>query len=617
MKRTQISNQTAPIRKKSLTLLVATLSFLFILSGMILPFARSTPVVYLQFNETEQLVYQTPPTYSTIRAQNFTMEGNADLTAFVVNPDGSMTSTIMAVGDVGNYTTSSEPYQECLMALSIFRWGEYQNVFNGLLSMITNDTSGGGSELDMLLGILDLLPPNAIMMIFMGGTPVQIQTWGHAIHLEFELTLATPFERVFGMALPISNVTVGIEAYGFYGGLSPDPVEIQGRNQFQTYMETLGASRQGATALVTPALATDSIGGVGISGFINMAVLGGSPLPMRALMQPPETITFSAWASQHQDKFFGSAVQTFDVNAFCDRTGNIVFGPTLDAFEFTMLFPAGVNITGYIPPEMFNSTSPEGAMVAMTTAHWLNQSSVADIIVYFEGDFPPGLTITKTITTPIHVGGTATVTITLNNIDPTQTVYNVNLNDVESWAAYEGHTYGGIETDGNLTASWVSIGPGETRYHVYEITVPGEGSYVAQRANVTFEDALSRVWEKSSNKGLLTVVYGNLIEFILILMQDIPWSIPIIIVIVLIAIYTVIWLIKTILGIARPRRSTAPPKSAPPPPSKAPPEETLPPPPEEYDEPAKPSDETTCINCGSPIPPGVGFCPACGAKAAI
>jgi len=616
MKRTRTHNQTALTRKTQLTLLVAIVGFLFIISGFILPVTLSKPVSSTSVSYTDIMAFEPTTFHSAMRAQNFTMEGEADLTAFVVNPDGSMTSTVMAVGTVGDYTTTAPPYQECLLALSIFRWGEYQVVLDGLLSMLTNDTGGGGSELDILYEILDMLPPNAILMVFMGGSPNEIQSWGHAIHIEFEETLATPFERIFGLALPISNVTLGIEAYGFYGVPSLDPIDIQGRNQFQAYMETLGSSRDGGTELVTPTLAEDSTGGIGLSGFINFAAMEGSPspLPMKTSMQITEAITFAAWGSQHQDKFFGTTEQTFDVNEFTGHTGNIEMGTILEAFEFTMLFPAGVNITSYTPTDMVNTTGPEGAMVARTTGHWLNDSSVPNITVNFEGDFPPGLTVTKTITSPITVGGTATVTITLQNIDPTETVYNVSLDDTQSWSLYAGYLSGQVTVIGSLTASWTSINPGNTETHTYQITVFGEGSYIALRANVTFEDASSRVWYKASNEGLLTVIYGNLIDFILAIMRDIPWSIPVILVIALVAIYALIWLLKSLFGIFRRGEPRAPASRSGPPPEPATSPKEIPPPPDEFDEPVKGYPETTCINCGALVPLGVSFCPACGAK---
>lgn len=614
MKRLHSHNHTTFTRKGLLTILATTMVFLFIVSGFLLPSTPATLITGKPGVYTDTVTYQTASLHSAMRAQNFTMEGEADLTAFVVNPDGSMTSTIMAVGDVGSYSTTEPAYQECLLALSIFRWGDYENVLDGLLSFLTNDTGGGGgSEWIMLYEILDMLPPNAILMVFMGGSPAEIQAWGNAIHLEFEATLVTPFERIFGMALPISNVTLGIEAYGFYGVPSVDPVDIQGRNQFEAYMETLGASRDGGTALVTTELADDSVGGIGISGFINLAVMSGSPapLPMKSSMQVPEAITVAAWGSQHQDKFFGTTEQTFDVNAFTGHTGNIEMGSTLEAFEFTMLFPTGVNITSYTPTDMVNTTGPQGPMVIRSTGHWINDSSVSNIIVNFEGDFPPGLRITKTITSPIPVGGTATVTITLENIDPTQVVHDVNLDDSQSWALYQGMPFSQIEIIGSLTANWTSISPGDTENHTYQIRITGEGSYVAQRANVTFDDDTARTWHKSSNEAYLIVAYGTLIEFILTIMRDIPWSIPVILVIVLIAIYALIWLIKSLLGIFRrgPSRPAAP-STAPPPPKELPEE----PPPDEYEPPAKDYVEGTCINCGSPVPAGVTFCPACGAK---
>lgn len=617
MKRIRSSQKTPITRMLPITMLVATLGFLFAMSGLFFSSAQSIPLSYQPATPPELSPSQNPPISSAMRAQNFTMEGEADLTTFVVNPDGSMTSTIMAVGEVGSYTTTDPAYQECLLALSIFRWGEYETVMNGLLSLLTNDT-GEGSELDVLYEILDLLPPNAILMIFMGGSSAEIQAWGNFIHLEFETTLATPFERILSMALPISNMTLGLEAYGYYGVPSEDPIDIQGRDQFQAYMETLGASREGGTELITPVLAEDSVGGVGLSGFINFAVMSGSPapLPMKTAMQTPEAITFAAWGSQHQDKFFGTTEQTFDVNDFTGHTGSIDFGPTLEAFEFTMLFPAGVNITSYTPTDMENTTGPEGPMVIRSTGHWQNDSSVPNIIVNFEGDFPPGLSIKKSISTPIRIGETATVTITLENIDPNQTVYNINLDDSQSWAFYQEYVFAQVVVTGDLTANWASIIPGESVNHTYQITVFGEGSYIAQRANVTFEDALARTWHKSSNEGLLIVVYGNLIDFIITIMRDVPWSIPVILIIILIAIYALIWLIKAILGIVRhgPSAPTAP--SSTPPPAKEFPDEPLPEEPfvDEFEAPAKSYPETTCINCGAPIPPGVSFCPACGAK---
>ncbi len=593
----------------SLLLIITTVS----------PFTLGKPVVYAPVEIVEPTSTTPMPQHYPIRYQNFTMEGEADLTAFVVNPDGSMTSTMLAAGDVGDYTTSSEPYSDCLLALAIFRWGDYQGVFDGLLALITNDTSGGGtSGFDELLAILDLLPPNAILMIFMTDNPSLTQPWGHAIHLEFESTLNTPFERVFGLSLPISNVSVGIEAYGFYGVLGMGPVDIQGRDQFQSYMYNLGQTRRGGTELVTPALAEDTTGGVGITGFINMAALTSSPSPMKSSLQLSDALTIAAWGGQHQDKFYGSAVQTFNVNEFCDRTGTISLG-TLDAFEFTMLFPPGVNITSYVPTDMINSTSPEGAMVARSTGHWLNDSEVANIIVNFQGDFPPGLIITKSITSPIVVGGTATVTIELTNIDPLETVQNVTLDDSGSWVAYQGYSHSRLVVSGDMTANFATIGPGGTETHTYTIAVFGEGSYVAQRANVTFEDDLSRSWTKSSNKVVLRVVYASIFDFILAILRDIPWSLPVLILIILMTIYAIIWLIKSLLGLVSRRKGAPlpPPTSAQLPESKAIlDEDLLPPPPDEFDMPAKPYSESTCINCGSPIPSGVSFCPACGTKVA-
>ncbi len=597
-----------------LSLFVASMGILLLLTAFMPLFAlnihaSSTSTVSL----SSGVPITSPMPYSRL-AQNFTLEGDADMAAFIVANDGSMTSTIMAAGDVGSWNTAAPYYSGCLMALSIFRWGDYLDVFTGLFSFITNDTSGGGSEMDMMMGLLDLLPPNAILMIFGEGDSTQIATAADAIHLDFEATIGVDFSHVFGLYIPVPNMTVAIQAYGYFGEPgSLDPIEIQGRDRFQEYMADVGAARDGASDLVTYALANDSIGGVGMAGFLNLGAFSPSSISMKSSMQLTGSITVAAWASRHLDKFYGREEQEFNVNEFVDRTGNITIG-SLDAFEFNMIFPAGVNITWYTPSDMLNSTSPEMVMVFRPTANWLyNASSVSNIIVRFEGDFPPGLSIRKTITPVISVGGTATVTITLTNIDPNQTVTNVVLDDSHAWDVYLNLPYSRITISGSTTANYASLAPGDSVSHTYDVTITGEGGYVSQPANVTYEDDIGRPWEKTSNQAYVRVSYSSLIQFLLLILQNIPWSIPVLLIVVLMGIYGIYWLVTRTVGVFRRGERTPAPTPAPAEP-KFEFEEELPPPPDEYGPPAKGPPETTCINCGSPIPPGVGFCPACGTK---
>lgn len=613
MKRIKTHHSLFSTRPTPLTLFVASMGILLLLSAFMPILTLNAPTGSASTIPLSPSVSTSAPMSYSRLAQNFTLEGNADMAAFIVEDDGSMTSTIMAAGDVGSWNTAAPYYSGCLMALSIFRWGDYLDVFTGLFSFITNDTSGGGSELDMMMGILDLLPPNAILMIFGEGDSAQIAAAADAIHLDFETTIGVDFSHVFGLYLPIPNMTLAIHAYGYFGEPgSLDPIEIQGRDRFQEYMAALGTTRDGASELVTYALANDSIGGVGMAGFLNFGAFSLSSTPMKSSMQLTGNLTVAAWASKHLDKFYGREEQEFNVNGFVDRTGNITIG-SLDAFEFTMIFPAGVNITWYTPPEMTNTTSPEMVMVIQSTAHWLNQSSVSNIVVRFEGDFPPGLSIRKSITPVISVGGTATVTITLTNIDPNQTLTDIFLDDSHAWDAYLDLPYSSVTFTGSRTANYASLSPGESVTHTYEVTITGEGGYVTQPANVTYVDDILRSWQKTSNKAYVRVSYASIIEFLLLILQDIPWSIPVLLIVVLMGIYGIYWLITRTLGVFR-RGERAPSPAPPPDEPKVEFEEELPPPPDEFGPPAKGPPETTCINCGSPIPPGVGFCPACGTK---
>ncbi len=613
MKRIKTHHSLLSARPTTLTLFVASIGILLLLSAFMPIFTLNAPIGSTSTVTLSSGVPTSSPMPYSHLAQDFTLEGDADMAAFIVDDDGSMTSTILAAGDVGSWSTAAPYYSGCLMALSIFRWGDYLDVFTGLFSLITNDTSGGGSELDMMMGILDLLPPNAILMIFGEGDSAQIAAAADSIHLDFETTIGVDFSHVFGLLLPIPNMTLAIHAYGYFGEPgSLDPIEIQGRDRFQEYMAALGATRDGASDLVTYALANDSIGGVGMAGFLNLGVFSPSSTPMKSSMQLTGSLTVAAWASKHLDKFYGREEQEFNVNEFVARTGNITIG-SLDAFEFTMIFPGGVNITWYTPPEMTNTTSPEMVMVLQSTAHWQNTSSVSNIIVRFEGDFPPGLSVRKSIAPVIPVGGTATVTITLTNIDPNQTVTDIYLDDSHAWDAYLNLPYSRIDITGSATANYTSLSPGESVTHTYEVTITGEGGYVARPANVTYVDDILRPWEKTSNQAYVRVSYSSLIEFLLLILQDIPWSIPVLLIVVLMGIYGIYWLITRTLGVFR-RGERALSPAAPPAEPKVEFEKELPPPPDEYGPPAKGPPETTCINCGSPIPPGVGFCPACGTK---
>ncbi|MDO8056346.1 MAG: hypothetical protein Q6361_05745, partial [Candidatus Hermodarchaeota archaeon] len=342
----------------TMTLLTATLGILLLLATFLPLFSHGTPSYS---TSTSYIPYQpssTSPQASLAPMQNFTFEGEADMTAFIVGSDGSMTSTVIAAGDIGDIDPSQPHYAECAVAISLFRWGDYLEVFTSLMSFLMNDTDGGGSELEMVFGFLDLLPPNALLMIFIGGSQPEIQGWGAQISQDFTSTIGVSFTRIFGMVVPLSPTeTFGIEAYGYYGSTSPDPMDIQGRDAFQNYMEHLGTIRHGGSELVTPTLAEDSVGGVGVAGFLNFAALSGMGTPVstptKAYMQLNESITIAAWASRHEDKFFGRLGQTFDVNAFTGRTENITIG-ALDVFEFTMMFPGDVNITSYQPTDMVN-----------------------------------------------------------------------------------------------------------------------------------------------------------------------------------------------------------------------------------------------------------------------
>ncbi len=579
-------------------LLIITLSMFLLLSGLS-PLFASLPTNYINLRSsttlkaTNSLSIERPRLY-----QNLT-EGEGDLAAFVVADDGSLIASMIATGsNIGGLDTSAAHYDECLIAISLFRWQEYENVIGYLLDAFTNETDGGMSD---FLGFIDLLPPNALFMVFGGGTDFEIGVWSEAIRQEFQSIYGLPFEPVLDLpTFNISGMVFAVSAYGYSG------TDIQGRDAFQTFTTNLGSSRRGASELVTPTLANDSQGGVGMLGFVNIGAFG-TPSPIKAPLQAPESITVTGWVSLHKDKFYGSEEQEFNVNEFCDRTGPIGIG-SLDFFEFNMLFPTGVNITSVDPPDMTNSSTPEGVSVTRNTTLWQSTPDPDNIIVRFEGDFPPGLTITKSITGTMVPGGTATVTITVENIDQVETAYNIFVDDSGSWSHYTGMAASRLIFTGNLTHDFGTLGPGGKRSFYYLVKITTEGTYISTAANVTYEDDTATTYEKESNRVHITVRYANIMEFLLTIFRDIPWSIPILLVIGLMILYAIIALIKGLLGMRTK-------KGPPPPPAEYAAEPTIPEAPIIEEPPPPPEiSGATCINCGSPLPPGVTFCPACGAK---
>ena len=581
-------NGNSGFRPHRLAIMGLIVGFLIVLSG-ITPFSPS-----IVSSSSSTLTDGSPsvPESSLSAPKRAMLQGfpeHGDIAAFIVNADGSMSTAIVSAGSVPGFNPLADYYSNCMLAISLFRWGDYEDIIGYVLGFLTNGSGGGG--MSEFLSFLNLLPPNALLMVFGAGTPAEIQLWGSLIEAEFVATLNLPFERVLGLPpLTIGNMTFGIEAYA-----SPGTPE-QGRDGYALFMHNMGLTRRGMSELVTLHLANDSAGGVGLCGVVDMGAFGNASLP---------TLTMATWVSLHKDQFYGSGVNTFDLNDFVGRTGTISLG-ALDALEFSALFPAGVNITSYQPTDMMNSSGPQGAMVARPTATWQNQSTISNIIINFQGDFPPGLIITKTIL-PNRVSprAAATVQITLRNDDPIETVYNVTVDDSHGWDYYAGLT-GRVTVSGDMTGFYARIDPGETRTLTYTIVIDTEGSYVANRTLLSFQDGASEVFHKTSARAYVTVAYANVFEFLFAILTSLPWSIPVILVIGLMLLYLVIWLVKSLVGL---RRHPSPP------PAKAKYAPTTPTEPAAVAPPPKLATvELTCVNCGSLIPPGVQFCPACGQK---
>ncbi|MFX1562441.1 MAG: hypothetical protein ACFFDP_03955 [Promethearchaeota archaeon] len=537
--------------------------------------------------------------------QNLT-EGNADIGTIVIGEDGSLSATFLSAGnEIGEFAASAPEYEYCLMALAMFRWGDYEGLTENLLAFLGGESE---SEVSGLLDFLNLLPLSSILMVFFGGDASQIQVWGAMIAEDFETTLDMPFSRVTGIPpLTVENMTFSVEAYGY------DGTDIEARNDFQEYMATLGSTRRGMSELVTPELAEKCNGSIGVCGVINIGAMSGTP-PAKAPIQGNETLIFSSWSSTHMDQFFGREEQVFDLNVFCDRTGTISMH-NLDALDFNILLPAGTNVTDYYPDDMTNSSSPENVEVSRSTSTWEAVPEVPTINVTFQGHFPPGLKFTKTITPRISPGATATVTLQVKNIDTNQTIYNIHVDDSHSWNLYAGTGAELITIVGQTTADWDILLPGESETLIYYVTISVEGLYLPIRANVTYQDETLESFEKQSNKANVLVYYANIIEFLLTLFNDIPWSIPVILIVGLMILYLIVAAIKSLRRKKQPRLQPAPTFTKGFEESSFE-EPTLPPSAHTPAPAPKTSDGEVCVNCGGLIPPGVLYCPACGARVA-
>ena len=539
-------------------------------------------------------------------------EGVGDAAMFMVANDGSLTSLLFCLGgDIGSLNPTASHYQHVFMAALIMRWGEYESVLDRMFDFLgVNTTTGGGDGGFDITTFLSMLPSGILLIVFTGGTPSEVQAWGASIAQEFQDSLGVPFIRLMGIPpIPFEGETLAVEAYTCM--LS----EEGGRDAFQDFMGGLESTRQGMAGLVTPTLASDSIGGIGLMGLINASFGDGGTAAKTSKQGSSNLMPAIAWFSSHRDKFFGKGINTFNLNDFTGHSGSLSMG-SLEFMEFAAAFPPDVTVTGYDPADMEVNATSDAVYVYRSTSTWESTPTVSNIIIDFQGSFPPALLITKTITPDrVMPGGTVQVTLTLKNNESTETVYNIHVDDSHSWDLYLSTPFP-VTVTGDTSASYTSLGPGDTVTLTYQVRLPVEGSYISQPANVIFEDSGGTEYHKTTNKAYAVASYSNVIEFLLVILSSLPLSLPLLLIFGLMALYFVIWLIKGILGLRKksaPPTTTSPeqpPTISPAPPPETPGKEAVPPPPPP---PAKPAGEY-CFNCGSPIPEGVEFCPACGAK---
>jgi len=605
-----MNSKTRLTRRKTLNLTISITLILVVATGGLAPMlVQGASAAAYRLSSPPRPEDAIAASYLIQRTLSSPLQGGpgvGDASMFMVTNDGSLTSLLFSLGgDLGLNPTASH-YQYVFMAALIIRWGEYESVLDNMFEFLGANATTGTEGFD-LTTFLSLLPSGVLIIVFTGGTPSETQAWGAAIAQEFQEAIGVPFIRLIGIPpLPFEGATLAVEAYTCM--LS----EEGGRDAFQGYMSGLESTRQGMAGLVTPTLASDSIGGIGLLGLVNASFGdgGGFSVAKASKQAGPELMPAAAWFSAHRDKFFGTDINTFDLNDFTGHSGSISMG-SLDFMEFVAAFPSGVTVTSYDPADMEVNITAEGVAVSRSTDTWQSSPTVSNIVIDFQGSFPPALIVNKTIT-PARVspGGTVQVTITLRNDEATETVYNIHVDDSHSWDLYRDISFP-VTIIGDTSATYTSLGPGETVTLTYQVRLSVEGSYVSEPANVTFEDSGGTQYQKTTNKAYATAAYANVVEFLIVLLGDTPLSLPLIILFGLMALYFIIWLIKGILGL---RRKPAPPPTAPPtqPPASPPterPAKAAPPP----QPPAKPSGNY-CFNCGSPIPEGVEFCPACGAK---
>jgi hypothetical protein len=494
----------------------------------------------------------------------------------------------------------------------MFSWGESEDAMNYFFQTVFNMSLGEeGSELgEIFSSILEMLPPNSILIFFTSSTsPQQTAEWGHTIRQEYETILGITYESVISIPpITIGSESLAVEAYG-----NSDTSE-EGRDVYQAFMADLGTTREGMSELCTPTLAEASIGGFGFFGVINPSAFApeSRSTPQR---QVPGAVTTASWISSHHDTFYGDDPQTFDLNAFTGHTGTIDFGTSLDNMEFAAMFPAGTLIHNYAPTDMTSTTStgpPEPETVERSNSTWHAVPSVPNIVINFTGDFPPGLFIEKTITPdPLKPDQAATVTLQITNAD-NETLYNIFINDTLAWNLYV--DTGTFTISGSTSHTLDRLEPDESFNLTYQITFNTEGTYLSAPAQLVFEDNESTSYQKETLTIYVTVAYTSIIDFLLALLTDYPTSLPLLLLLGLLALYLVIWFLKALFGLRRKPRPIARPSYAP----KRIPESTRPDPVTKAPEPVPPKmpemSGAICVHCGSPLPVGVSFCPTCGSS---
>ncbi len=415
-------------------ILIMVLAFSAIPMGVIQPVSAASPTTNTQIATLSHSIF----------AEDFPdiniSEIRGELLGVGIIPDGSPVVVLAELGlDISGFNFENPEYEGFLGAAILNIHGTL--VSHLLMELMGNETMG---EMSQKLGQLINLLTNSLIIVYTNVSKSQGETRSSTVANSFSQTLGISIQHAKDIYIEIDNIALFVAIYAIRStytqlaqgiiGTFPTPGLASNFN-LNDYSE---ASDSVAVMLI--AKFGTQILSVGALGYLKTQVVQGT--------------------GNH----------SLDI---AEVAGMSSLVPSTTAKSFVVGFTMTSNITSTDYPSYSRIIDQRFAVFNLTDYG----SAVNSYRIYFEGNYPPLITLTRVVSPEtINSGGTVSVTVTATN-NGTEPITNVLL-DESKVLGLGNYTSVSIIGDGNLSKTVSTLNPGESITITYQLHFETEGTYI-------------------------------------------------------------------------------------------------------------------------------------------